>query len=362
MRARPGKDGGGGGAGLDLGTGEGHHAARGYALVFLAVTTWSFSEILQKLLQGDVLPMSLSFLRFFIGTVPLLLVMAVKRDFRGVGGMLRRNWKTIAFASLVAFSLSNFVYFSGIRLTKANVGSAIYTSYPIFVSIYSISLLGERDNLQRKFNGYALGFAGIAILVTQFDLQGFIDADDLPGNALVLLGAALFGFYSVLGKKVQSAEREAVPDVQLKFTTVSMALAAAGNLAVLLVVPAFSAERATLFQYDLRAWTLIIVLGVVSTGVGMYLFFLGVREIEVSRGMSVAMLKPVLTTAFAFLILGELPTVALVVSIPIVAAAVIVVARPGGRNDGTLGTPPQGQKAETKSNETSPEARKNGIE
>ncbi|GAB4327397.1 MAG: hypothetical protein Kow0069_34290 [Promethearchaeota archaeon] len=242
-----------------------------------------------------------------------------------MGGMLRRNWRSLTFASVVGFSVGNYVYFLGIRQTQANVGAAIYTTYPVYISIYSIFLLDERDDLNRKFAGYALGVTGVLGLMTNFDLAALLEPGGLAGNALVVLGALMFSFYPVLGKRIQIREREVVPAVDLKFTAISMGLAAVGNLVMLAAME----ERKTLFQYTLEAWALVLLLGTITTGLSMYLFFVGVREIEVSKGMSIAMLKPVLTTMFAFFILGEVPTPALLASLPLVMLAVWLVTGTG---------------------------------
>lgn len=296
----------------------------GYLLVFLAVTTWSFSEILQKLLQDAVPPMSKSFFRFFIGIIPLFAILVGYRDLE-VRGLFRRNWKEFLIAGVVGFGIGNFVYFLGIERTQANLGSAIYGSYPIFISIYSIFVLNERDNLKTRFLGYVVGFVGIIILVTNLDFSGFLAAENFVGNLLVLLGAVIWSWFSVLGKKITRAERDRVRNVDLKMNLITMALAALTNLAFLAFMPD---ERATFFQYPGDAWGYLIILGVVTTGLGTWLFFVGIQQIEVSKGISLALFKPILVTVFAFFILQEYPPLVLFVSLPIVSAAVYLVTKP----------------------------------
>ena len=100
--------------------------AKGYLLVFTAVTLWSFSEIIQKLLQGSVQAMSLSFLRFFFAFIPLLILLCLNKDFAGMDIITKKHWRELVIAGILAMATGNYVMFVGIRQTQANIGSAIY--------------------------------------------------------------------------------------------------------------------------------------------------------------------------------------------------------------------------------------------
>jgi drug/metabolite transporter (DMT)-like permease len=57
---------------------------KGYLIIIIGVFTWSFSEIIVKLLQGSVGAISLSFFRYFIGGLFLLFILVIKRDLSGI--------------------------------------------------------------------------------------------------------------------------------------------------------------------------------------------------------------------------------------------------------------------------------------
>lgn len=295
---------------------------QGYIIAIIAITMWSSSEICQKLWQqaGNP-PLSLSFLRFFVGALSMIIVMAVQRDFKGLWQLFKRNWGLFLISSAFAFGISNYIYFIGMTLTNVPVGSAIYTSYPIYITIYCIFLLGERENLRRKGIGLIIGFFGVAILLTQFNILGFWVADEFIGNMLVLVGAVTWSLYSVLGKKIQRREANKVTNVDVKFSFESMAIASITNLIPLFFLP----EGNTLFQYDAYGWMLIIILGVVATGLGVYVFFIAVKKIEMSQAISLAYLKPVISIILAFFILGNLPSSALLVAIPIIFGSIFLI-------------------------------------
>jgi drug/metabolite transporter (DMT)-like permease len=289
---------------------------KGYAIALLAVLMWSSSEILQKLWQRlGYGPLTLSFFRYFIGAISLIFVMAYQRDFKGMGGMLRRNWGGFLISSAFASAAANIIYFVGIQMTQANIGSAIYTSYPIYITIYSMAFLGERANLRQKYIGLVLGFVGVVILVTSFDFTGFWQASNF-------VASVTWSIYSVLGRKIQQKEAKlGMTNVDVKFTFLGMVIASVVSAIPLPFVP----EGATLFQYSLNGWVIILLLGFITTGWGTYVFFVAVKKIEVSQAISLAYIKPIITIILAFFLLSELPTYALLVGIPIIFASILVI-------------------------------------
>ncbi|HMF32742.1 MAG TPA: DMT family transporter [Candidatus Lokiarchaeia archaeon] len=296
---------------------------KGYALAVIAILMWSTSEIVQKLWQRlGYQPLTLGFFRYFVGAFSILIIMTFQKDFKGMGGMLRRNWKLFLISSAFATAVGNYIYFVGMQLTQANIGSAIYTSYPIYVTIYSMVILNEKNNMRRKIIGLVLGFAGVAILVTNFDLTGFWRDENFLGNILVLIGSLTWSLYSVIGKKIQRCEAAlGVTNADVKFNFLSMVIAAITSGIPLIFLP----EGATLFQYSIDGWTLILIMGFITTGWGFYVFFLAVKKIEVSQAISLAYIKPIMTIIFAFWLLSEVPTPALLVAIPVIFASIVII-------------------------------------
>lgn len=286
---------------------------KGYFFIILGVFTWSFSEITVKLTQSTVGPYSLSFLRFFIGGIFLLIILGFMRDLSEIPKVISNNYRPLILSGVVALGISNVIYYVGVSYTQANIGSAIYTSYPIYISIYSIFILNERSNLKLKLVGFVLGFVGVIILVTEFNIQGLISSELFLGNIMVLIGSVLWSLFCVLSKKIMLKEED-ISNINLKVNALSFLIASIPAFIILL----FTDEFSYFLQYDLVSWFLILFLGIVSTALGLYFFFIGVKNIELSKGISLAYLKPIFTTILAFFILGEFPTWALFISIPII--------------------------------------------
>ncbi len=295
---------------------------QGYIILVVAVFTWSWSEIIVKLLQGSVGALSLSFFRFFIGGLFLLGMLIVKKDLKGIRKMIKNNLPLFLIASCFAFGISNVIYFIGVTNTQANVASTIYTTYPIWITIYSVFILDERTNLKFKFVGILIGVLAVSILMTNFNLLGIFSSENAFGNLLVLLGSITWSLYSVLGKKIQINEKD-TSNIALKFSAMSSLFAGIPVFGILI----FTSEVNTFFQYDFEAWFWIFFLGIVSTGFGIYLLFVGIKYVEVSKGFSLAFLKPIFAMILAFLILKEEPTLALYIAISMVMVAIILINR-----------------------------------
>jgi drug/metabolite transporter (DMT)-like permease len=294
--------------------------ARGYAFISIAVLSWSFSEILQKLLQGAVPPMSKSFFRFFIGILPLGLILLIKKDFKM--GFIKRNLKELLLSSILGLSIGNFVYFLGIERTKANLGSAIYGTYPLFISIYSYFLLKEHTNLKRKIIGYIIGFLATFMILTNLNFTNLINSEYMAGNLLVLVAAAIWSIYSVFGKKITKKERDLTSNIDLKFNFVAMALASISNLIFIGFMPT---EQQSFFVYPLESWIYLFLLGIFVTGLGTWFFFLGIQDLEISKGISFAMFKPLFSLVLAFFILGETPSAILIIALPFVLLSIYLI-------------------------------------
>ena len=293
---------------------------KGYLIIIIGVFTWSFSEIIVKLLQGSVGAISLSFFRYFIGGLFLLFILVIKRDLSGIIKMVKENWPLLLISSCFALGIGNAIYFVGVTNTKANIAATIYTTYPMWITFYSIFILNEKSNLKLKFIGIGIGLIGIAILMTNFNITEIFSPQNLFGNFLVLLGSIIWSFYSVLGKKIQIKEFS-TSNIALKFCMVSSFLASITIFIILIFTP----ELKTFMNYSFESWLWISFLGIVPSGLGTFLLFEGIKRIEVSKGMSLAFCKPIFATILAFFILNELPTIALLISISLVIASIILI-------------------------------------
>ncbi|MFX0102819.1 MAG: DMT family transporter [Candidatus Hodarchaeota archaeon] len=302
-------------------------SVKGYLLCLFGVFTWSFSELIVVILADTVGATSLTFYRFFFGGLFCFLIMALQKDTKGTTAIFKKNKRLVLIASMFGLGFSNILYFLGTAVIgDAGVSAAIYTSYPLFICIYGALILGEKSNMPRKLIGLVIGFTGVLILITNFNLLDIFGSKNILGKLLVLLGAGIWSLYSVLGKKIFQRTPE-VSNIEIKWTTLSFLLSCVPTLIILTFTP----ELGSFFQHSLFSWSLIAFLAVFGSALGLYAFFVGIKKIEVTHGISLALLKPIMASILSFFILGKVPQPALYVSIPLVSIAVILINWKGKR-------------------------------
>jgi len=137
-------------------------------------------------------PLELSFMRYFIHTVCVVLMMA------GQGTMLHElkiaplGAVTIRSMLLMGSTVFNFVALQFIPLTLT---STILFSSPIIICLLSGPLLGERVGIWRA-SAIVIGFCGILVAIRPFG-EAFHWA-----TLLSLAGASCFALYSILTRKL----------------------------------------------------------------------------------------------------------------------------------------------------------------
>ncbi len=188
--------------------------------------------------------------------------------------------------------------------------SIVNGTVPMWTALFAAWLLREPLG-GRSITGFALGIAGVALIVQLGPVA--LDARVVIAALVGLLGAASWGWGGVMIKQYAGA----IPVHSL----------AAGSMVVsaVLISPAWLAAPTA-------AWTLggtvsAIALGVVCSGIAYLAFFTLVRDIGPSRTLSVTFLIPVLGVAWGWLLLDEAVTPSMIVGGAMVVAALWLVIR-----------------------------------
>ncbi len=78
-------------------------------------------------------------------------------------------------------------------------------------------------------------------------------------------------------------------------------------------------------SFSLKSWALLVYLGVAAVGIGYLLYFEGLRRVTASRGTALFYMKPVLATVFAWIILGEALSAAVLTAAGLAAVGILAV-------------------------------------
>nr|WP_040429012.1 DMT family transporter [Acetivibrio cellulolyticus] len=259
----------------------------GYLYLLTTIILFSTYEVVSKTLVNKVDPFQVNFLRFFIGGVLLFFVILAKGD---IAIKPKDLGKTAVVGIINVFFSMNLLQLSiNIPNSKASIAAVIFSSNPIFVTIFAALIDREKIKLY-KIVGLMFGVLGVIMISLNGMKQGFMN---LKSPLLALLSAVLYGLYTVLGGKVSSKIGS------LKMNSYSFLL---GSLALL---PFLVLYKVPVLKFDYSATFQIIYLSVFVTGIAYLTYFKGLALTGASKGSLVFFLKPVLASVFSVIILGE---------------------------------------------------------
>jgi drug/metabolite transporter (DMT)-like permease len=201
-----------------------------------------------------------------------------------------RQWALVVAAG-VALALHFGTWIASLELTSVASSVALVTTQPVWVAILSRMFLREPIGA-RLAAGIGLALLG-AMLIGGADLK--LAGNALPGDALALAGAVFAAAYFVLGRGAR-ARLSLLAYVGVVYPVAAVALALAAKVA-----------SQPLSGFPHRTWLFLALLGLVPQFCGHSLLNWALRYLPAPR-VSLAILgEPVVATALAIPLLGEVP-------------------------------------------------------
>ncbi|MCY9095837.1 EamA family transporter [Bacillus inaquosorum] len=176
-------------------------------------------------------------------------------------------------------------------LTNATLG---YYFAPVFVMILSPLVLKEQLPVKKIV---CIGIAIIGMLLVVGNGISASGTEDLLGIFFGLVAAAFYAALMLINKFIHHMGRLEITIIQLGIT------------ALLLLPYVFFTEGFGIFGVSRSSVPFIIILGIVNTGIGFWLFFSGMQKL---KGQSIAMLSyvdPFVAILISAIILQEQMTI-----------------------------------------------------
>ncbi len=225
--------------------------------------------------------------RGVIGVIFLLIVVRVKKqklDFK----LIKDN---LGILILSGFSLGlNWVLlFEAYKYTTVATATLCYYMSPIIAIIASHFLFKERLNKVKIFS-IGLALVGMALIT------GFFAVDTLEAKGIIYgLSAAVFYCCIILLNKK-------MPDIPSYDKTI---LQLFGSVIVILVYIAIQGNMAEVVVTDINVLVLLLIMGVLHTGVAYVLYFGAVGKLEAQTSALYSYIDPLVAIVLSALILGE---------------------------------------------------------
>lgn len=290
-------------------------ARRGYAMVAVAFLVIGLSGVLVRMSEA---PESvLLVIRMGSGALVVAALFARRRTLTQAlqpGAPRRLLLMGACSASAV------LLFFIAVRGT--NVAMALFLLYtsPVYVALLAPRLLHEPSD-RTVYLALAVALVGMGAIVVP-DLLGQGPPATTSGVAAGVAAGALFGLYTIVVKTLTP-----------RVGNVVLVLSEMG-LDALFVLP-LALWQVGVQGYGISGRDLVIglILGLFCTAFAYTLWFEGVRHIPVQHASILGYLAPVVGPFYAFLLLGEVPSLWTVAGGALIIAAGVLVVLRGGAAD-----------------------------
>jgi RarD protein len=228
----------------------------------------------------------------FLGCLFLLLIFFMMKK--------KISWKIVKsnalFLILSGIALGGnwiFLYQSYDHTTIANATLGYYFA-PVFVMILSPFVLREKLSIKKMV---CIGVAIIGMLMIVGEGVSSSSSEDILGLSFGLIAAAFYAALLLLNKFIKDMGKLEMTIIQLGTTT------------LLLIPYVFMTSGFGIFEVSGSSIPFILILGIINTGIGFWLFFSGMEKL---KGQSIAMLSyvdPFVAILISAMILHEQMTI-----------------------------------------------------
>lgn len=274
----------------------GGHASP-YLVLLVAILAVSFASIFIRFSQAPSLVVA--FYRLFF-TWLLLLPWAGRAYFHE--GRLNRRNVTLSLASGVFLAFHFALWISSLRYTTVASSVVLVSFHPLLVAAFGYLFLREGVS-QRQLLGLVLTVGGSTLLGYGDFKVGW---QSVQGDLMALGGALMMAGYLLIGRRLRQ-EMSVFLYTGLVYGTSALAL-------FLMTL----AQGVPLFPYPSEEWLIFLVLAFIPTIFGHTLFNWALKFFPATL-ISVSILgEPVGAALLAYLILGERPTLEVLLGAPVI--------------------------------------------
>ncbi len=281
-----------------VGTGE-HGAASGLTLALASAVSFGMAGALARpLLDAGWSPGAVVLVRIALGA--LIVVPFGIRSLRGDWSPVRRNARMIVMYGVLAVAGAQFCYFSAVSYMQVAPALLIEYTAPVAVVVWLWLRHAQRPGLVTLAGG-AVCAVGLVLVLDLFSGAGL----SLAGVLWALAAMIGLAAYFVLG----ADDSTGLPPLALAAggLVVGAAVLGAFGLVGLMPVRATSAS-VTYVGSEIAWWVPLALLGLVSAAISYVTGIAAARQLGSRLASFVALSEVVCAVAWAWLLLGELPS------------------------------------------------------
>lgn len=272
---------------------------------------WGCAYVPSSWMMRDLPPLAAAAVRLGVAGAILIAFMSMREGKVRIGA----PWGVVAWLGLTQTALFYGGTYWGIRHESAGLAAVLANTDPLFVALLGSVLLGE-VLAARQWVGIAIGFVGAAVAASPDLLHPRFSS----AAAVVLVGAAAWGLGTIIAAR--HVRRTGSP----LGLAGSQMLVGAAMLATTSVLVESSPSHV---GFDTVAISLAT--GLIGSAVPLALFYEALRTGPAGELSALFFLVPVVGVLTAWPLLGEVPSVGLVIGVILVCAGLLLVLGPPRR-------------------------------
>ncbi len=277
--------------------------------LLLTALFWGGTFIAGRIISRIIDPYSAAFLRFSIAVVFLFVFLRLMKQ---PLAFHKRYVLPVVLLGLTGVFGYNIFFFKGLFYINAGRAALIIATNPVFISLFSAILFGERLTVI-KVTGIILSVFGAIVVITGGDFRMLTQPLGI-GDIYIFICVFAWVSYSLIGKKVLEGLS---PLAAVSYSALVGV--------ILLAVPAFSHDvLSRLPALGVAGWGGLFYLGFFGTVVGFIWYYQGIQKIGPTKAGLYINFVPISSIVLALFILDEPVTLSLLIGTVLVVAGVIL--------------------------------------
>jgi drug/metabolite transporter (DMT)-like permease len=274
------------------------------ARLVLLGALWGASFLFMRLAVPEFGPVALVFVR--VGLAAALLMPWLL--WRGEGAALVRHWRPIAAVGVVNTALPFTLFAVGALALGAGLMSVFNSTAALWTALIAWAWLGLAPT---RWQGVGLALGVLGVVGLSWD-KAQLKAGELPISPALAIACCLFAavLYGLAGNMTR----------KLLVGVPPLAVAAGSQLASALVLLPLALWLWPAKLPGAAAWANVAILAAASTAAAYALYFKLIAEVGATKAVSVTFLIPAFAMLWGLLILGEVPTVTMIVGCGVILA------------------------------------------
>lgn len=263
-------------------------AVRGPALIVTLAVLWGSNFAWIKIALNAFTPAQLTFARMLLGALVLLAVIALTHDQLPRD---RHTWAHLTVSALVSNAAPYYLFALGETRVDSNIAGTLNATTPLW-TLALVATIRQMGTIRAtQVVGFILGLAGCVVLFAPWNTNTI----NALGTFYCLLAAISYAISYVY------MARYLIPKKITPTALAASQLAAATGWTMFALV----IHRGPLPSYTPNAWTALIILGIIGTGLAYIINYALIRTEGPTRASVVTYLVPLVSLTLGAAVLDE---------------------------------------------------------